>query len=153
VVVAFATKLRMAAAALGCNSRKELCARFRSVNRATQCDLDRLNKWVQGRSLPRASSVYADLAAVIGTANPGRWIADCSLEEFVAELAARTGVEAATLAIPDSLARRGNPQAAGLFGGVATLSGTFAAYSPACRIFMAVCCEALCGFRRAEAEH
>jgi hypothetical protein len=44
----------MTAAALGCNSRKELCARFRGVNQATQCDLDRLNKWVQGRSLPRA---------------------------------------------------------------------------------------------------
>jgi hypothetical protein len=131
VVVAFAAKLRMAAAALGCNSRKELCARFRSVNQATQCDLDRLNKWVQGRSLPRAVSVYADLAAVIGTANPGRWVADCSLEEFAAELAARTGVDAATIALPNSLARRGNPRAAGLFGGVATLAGSFAAYSPA----------------------
>ncbi len=97
----------MAAAALGCNSRKELCARFRGVNQATQCDLDRLNKWVQGRSLPRAISVYADLAAVIGTPNPGRWVADCSLEEFAAELAARTGVDATTLAIPESLGRRG----------------------------------------------
>ena len=117
MVVAFAAKLRMAAAALGCNSRKEFCARFRGVNQATQCDLDRLNKWVQGRSLPRAPSVYADLAAVIGTAKPGRWVADCSLEEFAAELAARTGVDVATLAMPDSLARRGNPRAAGLFGG------------------------------------
>ena len=33
--------------------------------------------------------------------------------------------------MPDSLARRGNPRAAGLFGGVATLAGSFAAYSPA----------------------
>ena len=131
MVVAFATKLRMAAAALGCNSRKELCARFRRVNQATQCDLDRLNKWVQGRSLPRASSVYADLAAVIGTPNPGRWVADCSLEEFASELAARTGVDTATLAVSDSLARRAIPRAAGLLGGIATLSGTFAAYSPA----------------------
>jgi hypothetical protein len=131
VAVAFAMKLRMAAAALGCNSRKELCARFRNVNAATQCDLDRLNKWVQGRSLPRASSVYADFAAVIGTANPGRWVAECSLEAFAAELTARTGVDPATLAISDSLSRRGNPRAAGLFGGVAMLTGAFAAYSPA----------------------
>jgi len=131
VAVAFAAKLRMAAAALGCNSRKELCARFRSVNPATQCDLDRLNKWVQGRSLPRASSVYADLAAVIGTANSGSWVADCSLQEFAAEVITRTGVDAATLAIPDSLSRRGNPRAAGLLGGAATLTGAFAAYSPA----------------------
>jgi len=131
VVVAFATKLRMAAAALGCSSRKEICARFRSVNPATQCDLDRLNKWVQGRSLPRAASVYADFAAVIGTAKPGRWVSDCSLEEFAAELVARTGVDPATIAMPDSLSRRANPRAAGLLGGIATLTGTFAAYSPA----------------------
>jgi hypothetical protein len=131
VAVAFAAKLRMAAAALGCNSRKELCARFRNVNPATQCDLDRLNKWVQGRSLPRASSVYADLAALIGTANSTSWVADCSLQEFAAELIARTGVDAGTLAIPDSLSRRGNARAAGLLGGVATLAGAFAAYSPA----------------------
>jgi hypothetical protein len=30
-----------------------------SVNQATQCDLGRLNKWMQGRSPPRAASVYA----------------------------------------------------------------------------------------------
>jgi hypothetical protein len=121
----------MAAAALGCSSRKQLCAGFRSVNRATQCDLDRLNKWVQGRSSPRALSVYADFAAVIDTPNPGRWVADCSLEEFAAELAAHSGVDAANLAMPDSLGRRRNPRAAGLFGGVAALSSSFAAYSPA----------------------
>ena len=44
---------------------------------------------------------------------------------------ARTGAEAATLAIPDSLSRRGNPRIAGLLGGIATLAGTYAAYSPA----------------------
>src|SRR5262249_36553634 len=92
---------------------------------------DRLNKWMQGRSLPRAPSVYADLAAVIGTANSGRWVAECSLEAFAAELVARTGVEAETLALPDSLTRRGAARAAGLFGGLATLTGAFAAYSAA----------------------
>lgn len=131
MAVAFAAKLRMAAAVLGCNSRKEFCARFRAVNPATQCDIDRLNKWVQGRSLPRASSVYADFAAVIGTAKPERWVAECSLEAFGAELAVLTGIDAATLATPDSLSRRGKPLAVGLFGGLATLSGAFAAYSPA----------------------
>jgi hypothetical protein len=131
VAVAFATKLRMAAAALGCNSRKELCARFRSVNQATQCDLDRLNKWVQGRSLPRAASVYADFAAVVGTAKSASWIADCSIEAFATELAHCTGAEPGTLAVPDSLAPRGSPRIAGLFRGIATLAGTYAAYSPA----------------------
>jgi len=131
VAVAFAAKLRMAAVALGCNSRKEFCARFRSVNRATQCDLDRLNKWMQGRSLPRAGSVYADLAAVIGTAKSGRWVSESSLEDFAAELISLTGVDAAALAIPDNLSRRNHPLLVGLFGGVATLGGAFAAYSPA----------------------
>lgn len=131
MAVVFAEKLRMAAAALGCNSRKEFCARFRSVNAATQCDLDRLNKWMQGRSLPRASSVYADLASVIGTTRSGRWIADCMLEEFAAELAACTGIDVAAVAVPNGTARRGNPQAAGVFGGLGTLCGAFAAYSPA----------------------
>src|SRR5580704_10891973 len=131
MAVAFAAKLRLAAATLGCSSRKEFCARFRSVNPATQCDIDRLNKWVQGRSLPRAAAVYADFAAVIGSSQSGRWVADCSLEEFAAELTARTGVDAAALAAPDSLSPRGNPRATGLFGGMATLTGSFAAYSPA----------------------
>lgn len=120
----------MAAAALGCGSRKELCARFRKVNPATECDLERLNKWVQGRSLPRAASVYADFGGVIGTTKPGRWIADCSLEEFAAELAACTGADAATLVAAGGTPARAGTRAAGLFGGVATLAGAFAAYSP-----------------------
>lgn len=131
MAVAFAAKLRVAAAALGCGSRKEFCARLRAVNPATQVDLDRLNKWMQGRSLPRAPSVYADLAAAIGSPRPGQWIADCTLEDFRTELAQRTGVDIASLMIPDSQARGGNMRAAGLFGGVATLAGAFAAYSPA----------------------
>src|SRR5215472_1684604 len=131
MAVAFATKLRMAAGAMRCNSRKDFCARFRGVNHATHCDLDRLNKWMQGRSLPRAVSVYADFAAVIGTLKSGHWIADCSVEEFTAELAHCTGVEVASLTKPDGLSLRGNPRITGLFGGVTTLSGAFAAYSPA----------------------
>lgn len=122
-----AVKLRMVAAALGCASRKEFCARFRAVNAATQCDLERLNKWMQGRSLPRAASVYADLAAVIGSTKPGSWIAGCSVEEFAAEIAACTGAEA--LAVPDMPARRAEPALTGLFGGTASLAGAFAAYS------------------------
>jgi hypothetical protein len=120
----------MAAAALGCSSRKELCARFRKANPATECDLERLNKWVQGRSLPRAASVYVDFGAVIGTAKPGRWIADCSLEDFAAELAACTGADVATLVASGGVPSRAGMRAAGLFGGVATLAGAFAAYSP-----------------------
>jgi hypothetical protein len=86
---------------------------------------------MQGRSLPRAFTVYADFAAVIGTAKPGRWIADCCVETFAAELAACTGTDPATFAFPDDPSRRGHPRVAGLFGGTATLAGMFAAYSPA----------------------
>jgi hypothetical protein len=128
--VAFATKLRMAALALGCSSRKELCARFRAVNRATQCDVDRLNKWVQGRSLPRSASVYADLALAIGSGQSGHWVAACSVEAFVVELVACTGADAAMLTRSDGLAPRGAERAKA-FGGIATLAGAFAAYSPA----------------------
>lgn len=131
VAVAFAMKLRMAAAALGCDSRKEFCARFRAVNPATQCDLDRLNKWIQGRSLPRASSIYTDFAAVIGTPKSGHWIAECSRDEFAAELAGRTGFDPNVMAVPDALPRRGNPRTVGLIGGLAAFTGTFAGYSQA----------------------
>jgi hypothetical protein len=131
VAVAFVAKLRMAAAALGCGSRKELWARFRKANPGTECDLERLNKWMQGRSLPRAASVYTDFGMVIGSAKPGHWIADCSLEDFAAELALRTGADLPTLAASGGAPVRGTPRAAGLFGGIATLAGAFAAYSPA----------------------
>jgi hypothetical protein len=126
-----AEKLRMAATALGCRSRKELCARFRDANPATQCELEPLNKWMQGRSLPRSNAVYADFAAVIGTTKSGSWIADCSIEEFAAELAACTGVPSELLIRPAAPARRVDLGLPGLFGGIATLAGAFAAYSPA----------------------
>ena len=130
--VAFASKLRVAASALGCNSRKDICARFRAANPATQCDLDRLNKWVQGRSLPRASTIYADLATVIGSPRPGKWIAECSLQAFTAELAERTGVDPNILAAvaPASEARVW-PSGSAPFGGLEALAGAYASYSPA----------------------
>ena len=126
-----AAKLRMAAAALGCESRKALCARFRGVNPATQCELERLSKWMQGRSLPRSFSVYADLAAVIGSMKTGAWIAECPLEEFAAELTACTGAQAKVLTLAEAPAPRADPRARVLFGATATLAGAFAAYSMA----------------------
>ncbi|MBP0494313.1 hypothetical protein [Roseomonas indoligenes] len=129
MAIDFDRKLRMAATALGCDSRKDLCARFRRVNPATACDVDRLNKWVQGRSVPRAASIYADFCAVIGSGKPGHWIAECSLEDFSAELAACTGIDATSLAAPDAMPSRGGAHGAGLLGGVGTLAGAFAAYS------------------------
>lgn len=82
-----AVKLRLTAAVLGCSSHKELCARFRAVNPATHCAVDRLNKWLQGRAMPRSVGLYDDWAKLLGTRRPGGWIATCSVEAFVAELA------------------------------------------------------------------
>ncbi len=57
MTVAFATKLRLTAAVLGCRGRKEFCARFRAVNPGTHFDLDRSHKWLQGRALPRVERI------------------------------------------------------------------------------------------------
>jgi len=130
VTTALAAKLRMAAAALGCESRKALCARFRGVNPATQCELERLNKWMQGRSLPRTVSVYADLAAVIGSTKSGAWIAECALDDFAAELTACTGAQATVLNPAEApVPHATGPRVGGPFGVTATLAGAFASYS------------------------
>jgi hypothetical protein len=66
LVVAFSPKLQTVKVAFGRNARQEICARFLGSNSATRCNLDGFSKWVQGRSLRRACSIYA--AAVIGSA-------------------------------------------------------------------------------------
>ena len=68
----FGAKLRITAAALGCASQKDLCARFREANPGTIFELDRSYKWMQGRALPRSVGLYEDWAALLGT---GRSIA------------------------------------------------------------------------------
>lgn len=82
----FAQKLGLTAALLGCNTRKELGARFRTVNPATEFDLERSFKWMQGRSLPRSPTIYDDWALLIGTRRSGNWLSACSPEAFVEEL-------------------------------------------------------------------
>jgi hypothetical protein len=64
----FARKLQLTAALLGCTTRKELCAAFRAVNPATDFELERAHKWLQGRAMPRGMAIYAEWAQVIGTA-------------------------------------------------------------------------------------
>lgn len=132
MAVDFARKLLLTAEALGCTSRKVFCARFRAVNVATEVDLDRLNKWMQGRSQPRASSVYADLGKMIGSAKPARWIEDCDLDDFTSELTALTGFvpdgDAPFRSMP---ARPSVTGLSGLFGGLSGLAGTFVAFSRA----------------------
>ncbi|WP_237216409.1 hypothetical protein [Falsiroseomonas oryziterrae] len=116
-----AEKLRLTAAALGCATRKDLCAQFRRANPASQVDPDRLGKWMQGRAAPRDSSVYADWARLIGTARSAAWMRSCSPEELRAELARTLNLEASALPLAEP----------GLGGPGAHLVGAYACYSPA----------------------
>jgi hypothetical protein len=90
-------KLRATLALLGLGGQKELCAAFRHVNPATDFDLDRSYKWMQGRTLPRSPRVYEDWARVLELERPGSWIAACSLEEFLEAATARHPAARATL--------------------------------------------------------
>jgi hypothetical protein len=90
---AFARKLGLTAGVLGCATRKELCARFRAVNPQTEFDLERSFKWLQGKALPRSSTVYDDWAVVLGSARPGSWLAASSVEAFLDEIVALFSVD------------------------------------------------------------
>jgi hypothetical protein len=79
----FGAKLRITAAALGCASQKDLCARFREVNPGTTFELDRSHKWMQGRALPRSVRLYEDWAALLGTGRPLAWLQSCTVDEFL----------------------------------------------------------------------
>lgn len=119
-----AAKLRMTAMVLGCATRKDLCARFRKANPDTQFDLERANKWMQGRALPRSPQIYADWAKVLGTERGADWLARCTLDAFAAELVALFQADPAALR---QLA--GSPAAdAGWAAGFA-LYGHYACYS------------------------
>ena len=88
MAVEFASKLQMTAQALGCVTQKELCARFHQANPDTQFQLANSYKWMQGRATPRAGAVFEDWARVLDIGKSGRFLADCSLEEFAEALAA-----------------------------------------------------------------
>ena len=121
MAVEFASKLQMTAQALGCVTQKELCARFHQANPDTQFQLANSYKWMQGRATPRAGAVFEDWARVLDIGKSGRFLADCSLEEFAEALAAHyqlggeTGDTGGGAATPFSL--------------TALLRGRFALYS------------------------
>lgn len=114
-------KLRATLTLLGLGGQKELCAAFRRINPATDFDLDRSYKWMQGRTLPRSPRVYEDWALVLGLERPGSWLAVCSLEEFLDAAATRHPAAA--------LERAATPQAQPL--PEAYLLGHYASYSHA----------------------
>ena len=133
----FDAKLRMTASVLGCAGRKDLVARFHAVNRSSQCDIDRLHKWLQGRSLPRSSEVLTDWGKVLGTSRSGDWLAGCSLADFAAEVARLFDWDIDELLTRQAFAGRGSstarpPSAAEpRMSGVRYLCGTYACYSVA----------------------
>jgi hypothetical protein len=126
---AFAEKLRLTLALLGCASRKDLCARFRSVNPATHCDLERLNKWIQGRAMPRATSFYDDWIKVLDLDRSSTWLMNCTPAELRSTLGA-AGRDVVPLPAPE---RRRVPLShdSGIFGGSRALCGVYVCYSPA----------------------
>ncbi|RYE50693.1 MAG: hypothetical protein EOP21_03265, partial [Hyphomicrobiales bacterium] len=94
----FPEKLRLTAVVLGCNSQKDLCAAFRRINPQTDFDLERSYKWMQGRSLPRSSRVYADWLALLGLATVSvSWLVSSPIDQFVEALALFYRVEASAL--------------------------------------------------------
>ena len=90
-------KLRLTAAVLGTVTRKDLAAAFRRVNQATGFDVDRANKWLQGRAQPRQLSVYEDWSKLLDLGRPGSWIAECEVEAFAAALCERHGLDRSEL--------------------------------------------------------
>ncbi len=120
-------KLRLTAALLGTTTRKDLATAFRKVNPATSFDVGRADKWLQGRARPREATLYEDWARVLEIERPGNWIAECDVETFVAEIAARHGRDA------DELRRRsvGTSGAAGRSAPGLDLAGTYVCYSHA----------------------
>ena len=82
-------KLRLTAAALGTVTRKDLAAAFRRINPATSFDVDRADKWLQGRARPRELQVYEDWAKLLDLGRSGQWIAECDTEAFLDALCTR----------------------------------------------------------------
>ncbi|MFZ1426614.1 MAG: hypothetical protein WAS21_07600 [Geminicoccaceae bacterium] len=88
----FAVKLRLAAVVLGCTTRKDLAAAFRGVNPATTFDVERADKWLSGKALPRGSDVYRDWSKLLALDHTFEWLASCSADELLAILTKRDGV-------------------------------------------------------------
>lgn len=113
----------MTALVTGCSSRKHLVGLFHAANPETQCTLERLHKWLQGRALPRSATICDDLAAVLGCRRGGAWIAGCSLEDFADELERLFGRDAAELLAAQPFAGRGSRTAAPAAAAAPQLSG------------------------------
>jgi hypothetical protein len=128
-------KLRLTAAVLGAVTRKDLAAAFRRINPATQFDVERANKWLQGRARPRGRQVYDDWAKLLDVGRPGQWIAECDVDAFLDALCARHDCDRNALLRQKEDAQRRREAAAGGNGAqpdlAARLAGTYVSYSHA----------------------
>lgn len=84
--VDIAKKLELTAIALGCLTRKELCAAFRAVNPNTALTLQSSYNWLNGRSLPRTFGIYEDWATALGLEEGAHFIISSSLADFAQAL-------------------------------------------------------------------
>lgn len=126
-------KLRLTAAVLGTVTRKDLAAAFRRINPKTPFDVERANKWLQGRARPRERQVYDDWAKLLDLGRSGQWIAECDVDAFLDAICTRHVCDRDALereghgATRDRQVRENGVQP----NPVAHLAGTFLTYSDA----------------------
>ena len=107
----FAIRLRLAAAVLGCETRKELAAAFRRVNPHT-FDVDRADKWLSGKASPRTADVYRDWSKLLAVDRPHEWLTACSPDDLLDALARGHGMtpDASWSALGGFRAARASPR-------------------------------------------
>jgi hypothetical protein len=129
LAVDLAQKLRLTAAALGCNALKDLAREFRRTNPSTPFDVEPAYKWLQGRSAPRSAQVYADWSALLDLGQTPEWVQRCTVDAFADAVCRRHGLERQSLLL--RAARFGRAAAGGTENGDSYLAGVYACYSMA----------------------
>jgi hypothetical protein len=106
-----ARKLDLTAIALGCLTRKELCAAFFRVNPSTVLTVQNCHNWAAGRSIPRSFSLYEDWAQVLGLEEGPHFVMTSTLATFTQRLAAKMDLpEALFAALDNSLLAEAAPR-------------------------------------------
>lgn len=80
-------KLELTSIALGCLTRKELCAAFARINPHTILTLQNSYNWMSGRAAPRSFSLFEDWAQVLELDEGPHFILSSSLMDFARALA------------------------------------------------------------------